>query len=914
MTERNGAPSETPRRRDHSWGRLAGMIAAAALFATPLTAQSSATDGNGGARPAAVRVDGSASRRAGLPPVLSAMRVVGDEPRLDGRLDDPAWARAPVAEGFTQFAPDPGASATERTEARVLYGDDAIWVAVRAFDRSPDSIAAQLTRRDQGSYSDEVAVVIDSYFDRRTAFHFQVNALGVKTDIYRFDDTGEDAGWDAVWDAATARDAEGWSAEFRIPYSQLRFRDAPEQTWGINFLRRIARHDETSVWAPTSRNDGAIVSRFGELRGLAELAPPRRLEVTPYSLARIERAPGDEENPFYRRNDVFGAVGADLKYGITSDLTLNVTLNPDFGQVEADPAQVNLSAYETFLPERRPFFVEGSNLFSFGLGIGDGDGAQESLFYSRRIGRAPQGAADPSGGFAETDESTTILGAWKLSGKTASGWSVGLLNAVTAEERARVAPAVGDRFEEPVEPFTNYTAARIQKDFREGRSALGVIATGVNRNGDVAADLLLRSGAYTFGVDGRHRFADERWELSAYVIGSHLRGSEEAIAALQRAPARLYHRPGADHLDYDPTRTSLSGMAATATVNKIAGGHWRFGTGVQARSPGFDANDAGYMRDADYASPFVYVGYDQSAPQGIFRRWRLNANAWSVWYWSSGERAAIGGNINGNAQFSNFWTAYAGVNRQGSGLSNGMLRGGPDFVSEARWNGWGGVNTDSRKAVGLNLNTFWHVVPESDGWGFGMSPSLRWRPSGRATVSVGASWNRSVDDRQWVGRFGDVDDPTYVLARLHQTAVGLTGRLDLAVSPTLSLQLYAQPFAAAGRYEAFKRVEDPRADRYVDRVELLDLTPIGGDWVGDIDGDGADDTLRSGDFDVRQFRSNAVLRWEYRPGSTLFVVWAQGRDAYGTGGRFRFGDDFDALFDQHPRNVFMVKLSYWLTP
>lgn len=900
---------------------LVSAFGALLLWPAPSAAQSSpngSADGGGVSAPPGVsapaRVSGSAHRPEGAPPVLTAIRLADDEPTLDGRIDDPAWARAPVADGFTQFSPDPGAAATERTEARVLYGADALWVAIRAFDRAADSIAAQLTRRDQDSYSDEVSVVVDSYFDRRTAFHFQVNALGVKTDIYRFDDTGEDAGWDAVWDVATSRDQEGWTAEFRIPYSQLRFRDAPEQTWGINFMRQLARHDETSVWAPTSRNEGAIVSRFGELRGLSNLAPPRRLEVTPYSLARLERAPGDQADPFYRSNDLFGTVGADLKYGITSDLTLNVTLNPDFGQVEADPAQVNLSAYETFLPERRPFFVEGANLFSFGLGVGDGDGAQESLFYSRRVGRAPQGSADPGDGWAETDESTTILGAWKLSGKTASGWSVGLLNAVTAEEQARVAPMVGDRFDQPVEPFTNYTVARVQKDFREGRSAVGAITTAVNRNGDIAEDIGLRSGAYTIGVDARHRFDDENWEVSGFVLGSHLRGSEEAIAALQRAPARLYHRPGADQLDYDPTRTSLSGVAATATVNKIAGGHWRFGTGVQARSPGFDANDAGYMRDADFASTFVYLGYDQSSPQGWFRRWRVNANAWNVVYWSSRARGATGGNINANAQFTNFWNAYAGINREGSGLSNGMLRGGPDFVREGRWNGWGGLNSDSRKAVGLNLNTFWHVVPESDGWGFGVSPSVRWRPSGRASINLGANWNRNVDDRQWVGRHGDIDDPTYVLARLRQTTVGLTSRLDLALTPTLSLQFYAQPFAAAGRYEAFKRVADPRGETYADRVTLLDLERTGEGWSGDVDGDGLDDTLSSPDFNVRQFRSNAVLRWEYRPGSTLFVVWAQGRDAFDRDGTFQFTDDFDTLFDQHPRNVFMVKLSYWLSP
>ncbi len=301
------------------------------------------------------------------PPVLQAIRVSGHEIRVDGRAVEAPWQRAPVATDFVQFEPGEGESATERTEARVLYGDDALYVAIRAYDRDPAGIVGQLTRRDQDSYSDQVAVIIDSYFDRRTAFHFAVNPVGVKQDIYRFDDTGEDAGWDAVWDVATTRDEQGWTAEFRIPYSQLRFRDAQVQTWGINFARTIARRDETDVWAPTTRRDAAVVSRFGELRGLQDLNAPRRLEIVPYTVARLERADGEAANPFYHKNQTFGTVGADLKYGVTSDLTLDVTMNPDFGQVEADPAQVNLTAFETFYPERRPFFLEGASIFNFSL-------------------------------------------------------------------------------------------------------------------------------------------------------------------------------------------------------------------------------------------------------------------------------------------------------------------------------------------------------------------------------------------------------------------------------------------------------------------------------------------------------------------------------------------------------------------
>ncbi|HEX9709581.1 MAG TPA: DUF5916 domain-containing protein, partial [Candidatus Thermoplasmatota archaeon] len=468
------------------------FLLGALLLAAPLAAQ----DGASGAGPAGAPEPERPARA-----VLDAVRVL-DDPEIDGRLDEAVWAGAVLATAFTQFEPSEGAPASQRTEARVLYGDDALFVAIRAFDGAPDSIAGQLTRRDQRSFSDQLGVIVDSYFDRRTAFQFSVNPVGVKTDVYHFDDNREDVGWDAVWDVATRSDAGGWTAEFRIPYSQLRFRDAPEQTWGINFFRRIARHDETSVWAPTGRSEGAIVSRLGELRGLRDLKAPRRIELLPYTLARVERGPGDADDPFFARNAFSSAVGADLKMGVGGSLTLDLTLNPDFGQVEADPSQVNLSTFETFLPERRPFFVEGSNLFNFSLALGDGDDAVEALFYSRRVGRAPQGRVDASAGWVDDDERTTILGAWKLSGKTPGGWSIGVMNALTSEESSAFEPFDGaGRRDVAVEPSSVYSVARVSRDFREGRSSVGLIGTGLHRDGEVADALLLRREAYAGGVD-----------------------------------------------------------------------------------------------------------------------------------------------------------------------------------------------------------------------------------------------------------------------------------------------------------------------------------------------------------------------------------------------------------------------------
>ncbi len=881
------------------------------LFPAAGAAQEGAGAPSSGGQPAVVR---GCCTPGNAPPVLQATQLrSGIE--LDGRMDDAAWAQAPVATGFVQFQPDEGAPASERTEARVLYGDEALYVFMRAFDSEPDSIVGQVTRRDQMSYSDALGVVVDSYFDRRTAFHFAVNPAGVKYDIYRYDDTQEDVGWDAVWDVATARDAQGWSAEFRIPYSQLRFRDADVQTWGINFVRDVARRGESSMWAPVSKGDGAMVSLFGELQGLVEIDSPQRLEVLPYSVARLQRGPGDPADPFFQRNQGSGAVGADIKYGLTGDLTLDVTINPDFGQVEADPAQVNLSAFETFLPERRPFFLEGSSIFNFGIALGDGDGASESLFYSRRVGRAPQGAGRVAGAWSDADDQTTILGAWKLSGKTAGGWSIGVLHALTQEEVAdvipRASPGPDAGYTVPVEPGTQYGVLRVQKDFREGRSAVGVIGTGVTRERGAANELDLHHHAFAGGLDFRHRFSED-YQVSGYLLGSRVSGSEEALLRTQRSPARYFQRPDADHVELDPTRTSLTGTSAFLTLGKISGGHWRFSTGLHARSPGFEVNDLGYQRDADSYVNWLWVGYQQNSPQGIFRRYQLNTNGWSGWNWD-GDHTGLGGNVNANAQFTNYWNAWAGVNQQAEALSGGFLRGGPQIRREGSTNFWGGFGTDSRKAVQLNVGTYGNVRPDSDSWNFGTSPNLRFRPSGRATVNLGVNLNRNVADAQWVGRWGE-EDPSYLFGRIDQTTVGLTLRADYAFSPDLSLQLYAQPFVSAGEYGELKVVDDPLAERYEDRFRLLETREQDGATVADVDGDGTFESVGSPDFNVKQFRSNAVLRWEYRPGSALFLVWSQGRDHYAGQGRFDFAGDVDTLFGVRPTNVFMIKASYWFSP
>ena len=878
------------------WGLL---LLACALGTTPGSAQQATTT--------SVL---EAGRRT-TPPVLIAEPIQGAEPTIDGDLGDPAWASAPVATGLVQYAPDEGAPASERSEIRVLYGADALFVAFRAFDSDPSAIEAQMTRRDQHSYSDRVHVSIDSYNDKRTAFQFSVNPLGVKSDSYRFNDTDQDTGWDAVWDAATRIDELGWTAEFRIPYSQLRFADGNEQNWGIQFAREIARRNETALWSPLTGEENANVSRYGQLAGLQGIDPPRRLEVTPYSLARLQRAPGNPEDPFYESNDTWGTVGMDVKYGVTSNLTLDVTVNPDFGQVEADPAQVNLSAFETFLPEQRPFFLEGSSIFDFSIALGDGDGANESLFYSRRIGRSPQGFVNRRGGWADAPDNTTIQSAAKLSGKTESGWSIGLLHASTARETASVISGQGEEFSDLIEPSTQYGLARVQKDFRDGRSAVGIIATGVFRPEADAARLSIHSNAITGGVDFRHRFWNDNYSVSANVLGSRVAGSADAIARTQRAPGRYLNR-GADHLTYDPTRTALEGMSAFASFGKVGGGFWRFSTGLQTRSPEFEVNDIGFLRDVDYWTNWVWVGHNHYLPTDHFRRWNLNFNAWHS-YSYGGERTSLGGNINGFAQLHNYWNVNAGFNIQGPATSRTLLRGGPAIDTETRYNSWAGFGTDSRKALRLNMHASGSRVPETDSWSLNLSPNLSWRPSGRAQVSVGTFYSRNLNDRQWVGRV-TTDADHYLFGRIDQETVGLTGRLDFAFTPDLSLQLYAQPFVSSGSYEELKRVVDPTGDTYADRYEVLETDAVEGGWKTDLDGDGTAEFVADPDFNFKQFRSNAVLRWEFRPGSTMFLVWSQGRDHFARDGNFDLTGDLGTLFDQPADNIFLVKFSYWLNP
>jgi hypothetical protein len=831
---------------------------------------------------------------------------------VDGRLDEPAWALAPPQRGFAQREPNPGLPPAFATEFRVLHDDHAIYVGVRAFDPRPDLIRGLLTRRDLDSSSDWISVEIDSYRDRRTAFAFAVNPAGVQRDVLHFNDVEADEGWDAVWEAGVVTDSRGWAAELRIPYSQLRFSSAPEQVWGLQVLRRVQRTQELSAWSPWPRETSQKVSLFGTVSGLRGISPPHRIELLPFLLggARLYRsADGD---PLNNGVDAIGNLGGDFKVGLGSSFTVTGTIYPDFGQVEADPSEVNLSDRETFFPEKRPFFVEATDIFRFPLATGDD--AVETLFYTRRIGAPPHGAA--AGDYVDAPDTTSIYGAAKLSGKSAGGWSVGLLDAVTGQESATVAfDGSEDHDRVVVEPLTNYAVGRVRKDLREGQTTVGGVVTAVNRSlTGIDLDFLHRE-AYAGGFEGTTRFGGNDWRADMRLIGSHVRGSPEALDRTQRASQRYYQRPDNQHVDYDPARTSLSGGALLWSVGKTAGGRWRYSTGGDLRSPGFESNDLGFQHNADTVLQWAYLAYKEDRPGDRLQSWEVNSNAFVQSNWAP-QYTNSSGNLSATANFDNYWGVHGGMSLSHNYLDWTYLRGGPmvrrDPGVSAWWSGW----SDPRRQVsgGLDLNGF--LVTASSSYGGDATGSVALQARSNLELSLSPRVGYLIDDNQYVAEVPDtMDQPRYVLGRLIQVTTALTVRASYTWSPALSVQLYAQPFLSAGRFTEYKEAVDPRANDYHDRYDTFraeEGRDEGGIRSVDRDGDGlADFSFPLSDYNFRELRSTLVMRWQYRPGSALFLIWSHGRTSLAPDGRFAFASDLDGLADQPGEHVLLAKLNFW---
>ncbi len=829
---------------------------------------------------------------------VTAVRTVNGGIRVDGALDERDWERAPAAEGFIQHEPYDGRPATERTTVRVVYDDACIYVGMKAYDRTPGAIVGHLARRDNDMPSDWLYVGFDSYDDKRSAFLFGVNAAGTKVDIFYFNDTEEDGNWDAVWDVGTRIDADGWSAEFAVPWSQLRFANNREtHRWGFQAARQICRMDELSFLYPVPRSANQFVSLFGRLEGLERIPSPAKFELLPYAVGSVDRYGDAGDDPFRDDPRWSGRLGTDLKYRLTTDITLDMTINPDFGQVEQDPSEFNLTAYESYFEEKRPFFMEGANIFQYRLMFGDSDA--ERLFYSRRIGRSPQFSALDSERFIDTDglhddapQFTTILGAAKIAGKTSSGVSIGILEAVTDKETATVELPGGEQIGVAVEPRTNYLLASAKKDLNGGRSTVGGMITSVIRDLSSPDLEFLNRMAVTGGVDFSHRWHDEEYAVNGRVLGSWIEGSAEAIAEAQTSSARYFQRPDADYVEYDPSRTSLGGYATVIDGGRCGGKRWNFLLGFMSRSPGFEVNDLGYMQEADEALGVAWAGYHLPQPWKALRNVSLNWNLWRA-YSYGGDMVGFAGNMNGSFSLTNNWGGYAGIERSQEHLTVSLTRGGPLALVPGGWNSWFGAYTDNRKAFMAGLDGGYDRNDEGFG-GYSVGPYVTIRPSGRFEMSIGAAYSARGNDAQYV----DEIDGRYVVARLDMDVASVTTRFNYTVTPEMSLQFYGMPFIAAGRYSRFREVVSPRADEYASRFAPYDYLA----------------EAESPDFNFKEMRSNFVFRWEWSPGSALYLVWSRGAsDFEEERGEFEVGRDFDRLLSTAGDDTFMIKISKWFS-
>lgn len=822
-------------------------------------------------------------------PVLRAVRVaVG--PTIDGDLSDAAWQNAPEFTGFTQHDPDDGKPPTMATSVRIVYDEHAIYFGAKMTDPQRPSLV--LLRRDTFSQqSDFLSINIDARLDRLSGAAFTITPANVQIDSILYNDIGEDGSWDGVWDSAVKIVPDGWVAEVRIPFSQLRFPDKPVHVWGINITRRTVRNNEWVRIVNTKKGETGFVSHFADIVGLEGIHRGRPLEMAPYSVARSDiLTHADPNNPLLRNHDYRADGGLDVKYGLTSDLTLTGTINPDFGQVEVDPAVVNLSQFETFYPEKRPFFTEGLNIFQFG----DTPAPSHfnfffppSLFYTRRIGRAPQ--ALPDADFVDAPSETTILGAAKVTGKLPGGFAIGVLDALTDDEHARfVSGGVPGR--QQVEPMSNYFVSRGTKEIGDA-SRVGFMLTSVNRR--LPDDLMsLSDSAVTGGVDGYTSFREKSWILEGSAVGSEMTGSPEAIADAQTSSTRYYQRPDSENLHLDPTRTSLSGWGGRAMLSK-ATGLWRPNIQVQAFSPGFETNDAGFMQRTDIISSHALMQYVNQNPSGQFRE----KDGWfGVWQNRNfdGNTIERGAFADVTGIFQNYWTAHASFFLYGQALSDRLTRGGPLARTPGSWSTDINLGTDDRQAVSFGLNA--HADRSGDGSYthiLGLTGTLR--PIPNLQLNFGPTYTRSHDHTAYVNTFEDTTATLtfghrYVFADLEQHAFELDTRADWTLTSHLSFQLYLQPFVATGDYHDYHSLAAART---------RDYTPF-------------TDTTDNPDFDFRSVRGSAVLRWEFRPGSALYVVWNENRSDTLPNGDFSFQRDFRAIPSAPSHDVLLIKVSYWL--
>jgi hypothetical protein len=844
------------------------------------------------------------------PRVYTTLRLQGTPPSIDGRLDDPAWlTQGEWAGDYTQQIPTEGAPPSQRTELKILYDDRHVYFAIRAHD-DPARVHRYPGRRDAFT-GDIVGVCFDSYNSKRTGFEFDLTAGGSKIDLILGNgETEWDTTWDPVWDGKVAHDEKGWTAEFRVPLNQLRFGSQEEHVWGLHAWRWIDRNQEEVQWQLIPRRNTGRMYQLGELRGIRDLPRQRHLELLPFALGRASRGPSVPDGG----TDGSGAMGLDAKLGLTSNFTLDATVNPDFGQVEADPSVVNLTAYETFYEEKRPFFLEGRKILSFEVED------EDQLFYSRRVGAPPSGVPflGPEEEMTSLPDSTTILGAFKLTGRTEGGTSVAVLQAFTQKETVSVTSPFGQR-DAVVEPFGSYTVARLHQDWDKGNTSLGGMLTSTHRWAeDAPIAALLPTQATTGGIDFTRYFADRQWVLEASGVASHVKGDAAAIRSLQTNAVHYYQRPDAGHLGVDPDATSLSGHGGVLRFGRSDTSRLRLGEEFNWYSPGLELNDVGYLRQADLMANRVSIGWSEPTPKGVFRNYGVQLAREDQWDFG-GLKTRSETELQASGQFKNKWRAEASLSYEDV-VDTRMLRGGPALRWHDFFEAQAFLGSDDSRRVSAHAHGGYSWARDDDSWAWNTGVGLNLRPSNRLSFSGSVSYEKLRDNLQYVDTAErDSGEPRWVLGRIDQDTWSFTFRVNLSITPDLTVQYYGSPFIGTGLYSAFKRATDTLAQENASRYHLYGPDEIAYSAEANAyrvteAGGGPSYSFRNPDFSFRQFRSNLVARWEYKPGSSLYVVWSQGRTGYVPEWDGSFSSNWDGLWQQRPDNVFLVKLSYWFSP
>ncbi len=838
----------------------------------------------------------SADSLATARPVIHAVHLEGVIV-IDGKLDEPIWQSANVVSDFKQRDPNEGAPATMLTEVRVAYDQDAIYIGARMHDPAPDSILARLTRRDVSIAADRFGVYIDPYCDRRSGYYFQINAAGTLFDGTLFNDSWDDDSWDGVWEGKARRDEQGWTCEMRIPYSQMRFTNA--ERWGIDFRRVIPRRSEEDFVVFQPKKESGFVSRFPDLVGMSGIRPKSSIEVIPYTTSKGEFRHHHPGNPFNDGSKLEGDGGLDLRMGVGSRLTLNATVNPDFGQVEVDPAVVNLSDVESYFQEKRPFFVENAQVFRFGNeGASDYWGfnwPEPTFFYSRRIGRNPQGAVPDGADFSDVPIGTTILGAGKLTGKIAPSWNFGTLSALTGREQAKL-DFGGLESRAEVEPLTYYGVARTEKEFKNRQHGLGFMTnTAIRSFDDRSLEDQLNRSSVMAGMDG-WTFLDKNqtWVISGYSVMSHVQGTPTRMTNLQENSRHYFQRPDVDYLGVDTTATSLTGFASRYWLNKQKGNSF-MNAAVGFLSPKFDVNDVGFMSYADIINYHVGGGYKWTQPTKL-RKYQDVLGAVFSSFDFAGNRTSGGVWAAGNTTFQNNYNESYNVSYNPQSISARRSRGGPLMYNRPAFQLVNTFTTDSNHKMYWVLDTGMYMNPGPGSFDYWVNPSVEMKPVSNVLLSIGPGFERTVEDAQYVDV---VDDPTatatfdkrYVFAHLEQKTVSASIRLNWAFSPRMSLLTYIQPLISAGAYTGYKSLAVPRSYDF-------DLYAYPG---------------AKPDFNYKSLRGNAVFRWEYMPGSTLFMVWTQQRTDTEDRGEFNLRPSFTRLLKVNADDIFLAKVSYYFT-